>query len=66
MQMGYISVTGTKPFKVVATADLWFYAILAIPLVLLTLAIYFVSEIRLRRAVRRQEHWEATVGSSLV
>jgi hypothetical protein len=66
MQMGYISVTDTKPFKVAATADLWFYAILAIPLVLLTLAIYFVSEIRLRRAVRRQKHWEATVGSSLV
>ncbi len=64
--MGYVSVTETSPFTVVATADLWFYAILAIPLVLLTVAIYFLSELRSRRAVKKQEHWEATVAHSIV
>jgi len=57
MQMGYISVAETDGFSVIATKGLWFYAILAIPLVIITLAIYFLSELFSRRAARRQKSW---------
>jgi len=58
MQMGYISVADTGGFNVSATKGLLFYAILAIPLVSLTVAIYFLSELVNKRASRRDHAWD--------
>jgi len=57
MQMGYISVAETDGFSVIASKSLWFYAVLAIPLVIITLAIYLLSELFSQRAARRQKSW---------
>ena len=56
--MGYISVADTGGFNVSATKGLVFYAILAIPLVSLTVAIYFLSELVNRRAASRDQSWD--------
>ena len=56
LNMGYIHVSDSG-FSVSATKGLIFYAILAIPLIFLTLAVYFLSELFNRRAARRQRDW---------
>jgi hypothetical protein len=52
--MGYISVADGEGFSVVVSKGLVFYAILAIPLVIITVAIYLVSEILNRRTAKTQ------------
>jgi len=55
--MGYITVADTGGLNITATKGLVFYAILAIPLVSLTIAIYFLSEVINRRAADRDQSW---------
>jgi len=55
--MGYITVADTGGLNITATKGLVFYAILAIPLVSLTIAIYFLSEVINRRAADRHQSW---------
>lgn len=50
--MGYVSVADADGFKVTADKALWFYAILAMPLVALTIVTYFLCERLSRRKVR--------------
>jgi hypothetical protein len=54
MQMGYITVADAPGFSVTATKNLWLYAILAIPLAIITFAIYFASEFLSKRAARKK------------
>ena len=54
MQMGYLSVGRLAPFTVIGTADLWLWAVLAFPLIFVTLIIYIMCEILSRRAARVQ------------
>jgi hypothetical protein len=56
LNMGYIHVSESG-FSVSATNGLIFYAVLAVPLIFLTLAVYFLSELFNRRAARRQRDW---------
>jgi len=51
--MGYISVANADGFEVTADKSLWFYAILATPLVVLTIVIYFVCERISRKKIGR-------------
>ena len=57
--MGYVSVAEGPGFVVSASNGLLFYAVLAVPLSFLTLAVYFLSEFVNRRAARRQKDWLA-------
>jgi lipoprotein signal peptidase len=54
--MGYLKVDDGAGFSVAGTKGLWLYAILAIPLILLTFAVYFLSELHNRRNPARR--WE--------
>lgn len=64
--MGYISVVQADGFTVVATKNLLLYAILAIPLVIVTMAIYFAFELLNRKAARKEERWTSQNGDSKV
>ncbi|KAI9744085.1 MAG: hypothetical protein M1818_002237 [Claussenomyces sp. TS43310] len=59
LQMGYINVAPDDPgFNVTAEKALWFYAILAIPMILLTLAVYFACEMANKRTARKRNDWD--------
>jgi hypothetical protein len=49
MNMGFIKVSQTEGFEISADKGLWLFAILAIPLVIITVAIYALFEFSNRR-----------------
>ena len=56
LQMGYVFVTEEKRFKIHATADLWLYAIFAVPLFIVTMSIYVVFELLSRRRAKKKAY----------
>jgi hypothetical protein len=55
LQMGYVSVSTRKHFHILATSDLWLFAILALPLLVVTISMYFFFETLSRRQARRHD-----------
>jgi hypothetical protein len=55
--MGYLKTVEGGGFSVTATNGLWLYAILALPLVVLTFVVYALSEMYNRRAAARERGW---------
>jgi len=56
LQMGYVFVTEEKRFKIHATADLWLYAIFAVPLLIVTMSICLAFELLSRRRAKRKAY----------
>lgn len=56
LQMGYVFVTEENNFKIHATADLWLYAIFAVPLLIVTMSIYVVFELLNQRKAKRKAY----------
>jgi hypothetical protein len=58
LQMGYVFTTEEGQFEIHATANLWLYAIFAIPLLIVTLSIYVIFEMLNRRKARSKTFQE--------
>lgn len=62
LNMGYLKTVEGGGFSVTATNGLLLFAVLALPLVLLTFVVYGVSELYNRREAAKEKGWSAGVG----
>lgn len=64
--MGYVSVEDRNSFHVVATVDVWLWAIIAVPMIVASLLIFLGYEISGRRRITSMDGLAAHVPATIL